>query len=309
MELQYIDEFLHIAESKSFKQTAAHFYVSRSVISRHISALEEEVGARLLDRDSHAVQLTNAGEVFCREAKTISRDWSVALDRVRSVADGQFLLVRVGYLRNAARPMLARFVREMNRRYPDIRLSLVCMEHHELVQALAEHAVDIALAVKINPELSRGYRDTSIYQDHYTVVAAKDHPLVEKGWVTLDDLRKQSLLIPDSYVYGGTASFIKDVVDEETMAIARAFYSDADILMLKVETEGLLAFSSTVNNAFFQNRLAVLPLVDVDTSFEVASFYHHDLEGICYESCRDVFEWCNTHMFEWYPDLALRSRA
>ncbi len=306
MDIRYLEEFVHTAETGSFKQTAAHFFVSRSVISRHISALEDIAGARLFVRDRHTVRLTDAGEVFCREAKIVLRDWNTALDRVREVSEKKLTLVRMGYLRNAARPILAQFIREMNRRYPDVRLSPVCMEHHELVRALAEHNVDLALAVNISPELSGGYRSTSIYKDHYTVVCAKDQRLArEKGWVDLDDLRGLPLLIPDSYVYGGTSSFIKDVVDDETMAISRAFYSDADILTLKVETEGLFAFSSTMNNILFRDRLAVLPIVDVDTSFEVSAFYHDDFAGEGFEACKSVFEWCNAHMKEWQPSLAL----
>lgn len=306
MDMRHLEEFVYTAETGSFKQTASHFFVSRSVISRHISALEDITGARLFERDRHMVRLTDAGEVFYREAKIVLRDWNSALERVREVSEKKLTLVRVGYLRNAARPVLAHFVREMNMRYPDVRLSLVCMEHHELVRALAEHSVDLALAVNLSPELSGGYRSTSIYRDHYTVVCAKDQRLArEKGWVDLDDLRGLPLLIPDSYVYGGTSSFIKEVVDDETMAISRAFYSDADILTLKVETEGLFAFSSTMNNILFRDRLAVLPIVDVDTSFEVSAFYHDDFDGEGFEACKSVFDWCNKHMKDWQPGLAL----
>ncbi len=306
MNTRYLEEFLNTAETGSFKKTANHFFVSRSVISRHMSALEDAIGARLFIRDGQAMRLTHAGEVFQQEAKIILRDWNNALDRVRNASDEKLTLVRLGYLRNAARPVLARFVREMNRRYPDVRLSLVCMEHHELVRALAEHDVDLALALNISPKYSSGYRSTSVYRDHYTVVCAKDQQLArEKGWVDLNDLRGLPLLIPDSYVYGGTSSFIKDVVDDETMVISRAFYSDADMLTLKVETEGLFAFSSTMNNILFCDRLAILPIVDADTSFQVSAFYHDDFNGVGFEACKSVFEWCSRHMKDWQPNLAM----
>ena len=306
MEISYIDEFVMIAETKSFKRTAEHYFVSRSVISRHISALEEAVGVRLLERDSHNVCLTEVGEVFYREAKTILRDWEIAIERVHSMSEGEFTLVRLGYLRNAARPVLTHFVCEMKRRYPEIRLSLVCMDHHELIRALAEHAVDLALAVEINPEISRGYRSTPVYQDHFTVVCAQQHPLAAyTDGVSLEQLHNEPLLMPDSYVYGGTADFIKEVVDEETMSIARAFYNDADMLTLKVETEGILALSSTINNTLFLERLAILPIKDVDTSFRVCAFYNDSFTGVGYQACAEVFEWCNVKMNEWYPSLAM----
>lgn len=305
MEIRCIDEFLYIAETLSFRKTANHFYVSRSVISRHISALEDAVGVRLLDRDSHAVRLTKAGEVFYREAQTIARDWSVALERTRQAGVGDYTLVRVGYLRNAARPVLAHFVRAMQAFHPDVKLSLVCMDHNDLVAAIAERTVDIALAVNIDAKLSRNYRFTPIYHDHFTIVCAKDHPLASKtDGVGLGDLYDQTVLLPDSYVYGRTSDHIRDLVSEETMHVSRSSYSDADMLTLKVETEGVLAFSSTMNNEIFRGRLAVLPLFDMDTAFCVSAFYHDDFEGAGFDACREVFEWCHDNMCDWYPNLA-----
>lgn len=306
MDIKYIDEFLYIAETLSFKQTAEHFYVSRSVISRHISALEAAVGVRLLERDSHAVRLTRAGEVFQREAQMLSRAWQMAIERTRQADDGDYVLVRIGYLRNAARPVLAHFVRAMEGFHPDVKLSLACMDHRELVQAIADQAVDIALAVNVDAKLSRNYRFTPIYHDHFTVVCAKDHPLAAKAeGITLDDLYDQTLLLPDSFVYGRTAEFIRDLTDEETMHVSRSSYSDADMLTLKVETEGVLAFSSTRNNEIFHDRLAVLPLLGIDTGFNVSAFYREGFEDGAYDACREVFEWCHDSMCTWYPDLSL----
>lgn len=304
MEIKFIDEFLYLAESLNFKQTARHFYVSRSVISRHIASLEDAVGVRLLERDSHAVRLTKAGEVFYRESQILMRDWAIAKERANEAAKEGYTLVRLGYLRNAARPVLSRFVRAMSRFHPDIKLSLVCMDHRELVRAIADQVVDIALGINIDPSLSSDYRATPVYHDHFTVVCAKDHPLASKeDGVSLDDLYDQTVLLPDSYVYGRTYEFIKDLIDEETLHVSRSFYSDADALTLKVETEDVLAFSSTVNNEIFRGRLAVQPILDIDTTFTVSAFYGDAFdEG--FDACREVFEWCHDNMCEWYPSLS-----
>ena len=76
------------------------------------------------------------------------------------------------------------------------------------------------------------------------------------------------------------------------------------MLTLKVETEGVLAFSSTMNNEIFRGRLAVLPLLDMDTAFCVSAFYHGDFKGVGFDACREVFKWCHDNMCDWYPNLA-----
>ena len=306
MDINYLDEFVYLADSLSFKRAANHFYVSRSVISRHMAALEETVGARLLDRDSRGVNLTEAGSVFYREAKTVLRDWDVALERARAVGESGSKLVRIGYLRNASRPVLVRFVRHMAETHPELHLSLLCMEYNELRRAMDEHAVDVALAVNVNPAISRNYRSTPIYEDKFFAVCAKDHPLACRGEVLkLDNLRGQKLLLPDSYVFAGLSDFIDGMIDEKTLLVAQSYYRDLDMLYLKVQTEGFVAFSSGMNNAMFNGTLAELSVEDADTTFAVSAFYHDDFTGDACQACIDGFKWARDALVSWQPEFAL----
>lgn len=302
----YLDEFVYLAESLSYKRTADHFYVSRSVISRHMVALEDVVGTRLLDRDSRGVNLTPAGSVFYREAATLLRDWEVALDRVRAATEEGKLLVRLGYLRNAARPVLVRFVRHMSQVHPEITFSLQCMEYNELRLAIDKGSVEVALGVNVHPSLSRNYRTTPIYEDRFYAVCAKDHPLARREEISIEDLRGQKLLLPDSYVYAGLSDIIDEFVDEKGMVAARSFYRDIDMLYLKVQTEEYVAFSSGMNNAIFSDSLAVLPIHDADTSFAVSAFYHDEFIGAPFRACCDGFEWCRAALLDFSPEFKLQ---
>ena len=306
LNIEYLEEFIYLADSLSFKRTADHFYVSRSVISRHMGALEEVVGVKLIDRDSRAVSLTEAGEVFFREAKTVLRDWNAALERVRSTQKGATAIVRVGYLRNAARPLLVPFVRHMADAHPGVRLSLVCLEHTELKRALAEHDVDVAIAVNVNPKLSRNYRSTLLYEDSFSVVCAHDSALANRsGTIALEDLIGHKLLLPESYVYAGLDRAVSVLANEKLLDVGREFYQDLDMLVLKVQTEGYVAFSSGKNNAMFGDRLSILSVDGLDTSFAVSAFYHDDFLGDAFCACREGFEWCRDNLADHPPELTL----
>ena len=58
MNFEYLDEFVHLARSLSFRRTAEHFFVSRSVISRHMAALEESLGAPVTNSCASATCVT-----------------------------------------------------------------------------------------------------------------------------------------------------------------------------------------------------------------------------------------------------------
>ncbi len=297
MNIEYLNEFAYLAETLNFRKTADHFYVSRSVISRHMAALEDSIGTRLFERDAHGVKLTNAGEVFYREAKTLLRDWSVALDRVKNLQSEGDKLVRIGYLRNGCRPFLVRFVNHMATEYPQIHLSLLCMDYHELNRALDDYAVDIALGINVDPSISRNYRNTPVYEDCFFALCSRTHPLARRGGpVALADLTDQKLLIPESYVSTGLSSLVEKLVDEQTLAAAQTYYRDLDLLYLKIQTEGYVAFVSRLNAAFFEDYLAILPFSDFDASFTISAFYHDNFRGAAYECCREGFLWCRNEI-------------
>lgn len=304
MNMDMLEEFAYLSDTLSFKKTAEHFFVSKSVISRHVAALEEMLGVRLLERDSRGARLTEAGSEFSREAKIVLRDWDAAVERARESAGSYSTTVRIGYLRNAARPVIVRFVRYMTSQHPELRLSLVCMEYVELRRALEDHEVDVAIAMSIDPALSKSYRSTSIYEDSFSAVCANDHPLAaRKEGVTLEDLRSSKLLLPDIYVYGGLAEFIDRFVDEKDLQAAQAYYRDIDMLYLKVQTEGYVAFSSGMNNMMFGNQLTQLPVVGADVSFSTVAYYHDEFIGAPLDACREGFECSARALADWQPEI------
>lgn len=296
MNINHLIEFIYLAETLSFKRTANYFYVSRSVISRHIAALEDTLGVKLFERGNQSVRLTEAGKVFHREAQVILRAYADAVDRTRVAGDATNLAVRIGYLKNAARPVIVQFVRFMNHEHPDLPLDLKCMEYSKLRRAMEEGSVDIALAVNVDPRISRNYRSTKIYSDRFFAVMGKDHPLAMRTeGVSFDDLPGEKLLLPDSYVFAGLSEFI----DTKAQAAAREYYSDVDMLYLKVQTEGYVAFSSGLNNVMFGDRLAIVPIVGVDTTFTVSAFYSDDLRPETFAACCQGFESCRNAMNGW----------
>ena len=62
MEIEQLRVFLTLAETKNFTQAAERLFVSHSTVSRSLSALEDELGVRLVERDNRVVGLTAAGE-------------------------------------------------------------------------------------------------------------------------------------------------------------------------------------------------------------------------------------------------------
>ena len=73
MELRPLRYFTAVAEELNFRRAAERLHVAQPALSNQIRQLEEELGARLLDRDRHHVALTAAGKVFLEHGRHVLR--------------------------------------------------------------------------------------------------------------------------------------------------------------------------------------------------------------------------------------------
>ena len=89
MSIEYLREFVYLSKTLSFSKTAKAFYVTHSVISKHISSMETELGVKLFVRNSHCVRLTRCGEAFLAEVKPIVRAYDGAVSKAAAVGQLQ----------------------------------------------------------------------------------------------------------------------------------------------------------------------------------------------------------------------------
>lgn len=83
MELEQLRIFVAAAESGSLSKAGRRLYISHSTVSRTVAALERELGVQLLERGSHEIRLTAAGEALLEEARGLLDRADEAVRRVR----------------------------------------------------------------------------------------------------------------------------------------------------------------------------------------------------------------------------------
>src|SRR6266511_1962778 len=88
--------FVAVAELRHFARAASLCNLSQPAVSHQIAHLEEEMGAKLLNRAARRVSLTVAGEVFLEEARRILAAVDRAHERMQEVARGAVGRIRLG---------------------------------------------------------------------------------------------------------------------------------------------------------------------------------------------------------------------
>lgn len=92
MELEQLRIFTAVADEGSFTGAAQRLYISHSTVSRAVSALEEELGVRLVERDNRFLGLTGAGGTLLEEATRILEMSENAAAKVKAAAEKETVI-------------------------------------------------------------------------------------------------------------------------------------------------------------------------------------------------------------------------
>lgn len=141
---QHLATFSAIVSAGSISQAAVRLGCGKSVVSRQLARLETELGARLIQRTTRRLTLTEVGEAVLLEAQQIDR----SLDNVAQIA-GSFQQEVRGRLRVACpRPLGQRYLvpllAEFTQRHPLVEITLVVEDR--LADLVAEQ-IDVAIRV------------------------------------------------------------------------------------------------------------------------------------------------------------------
>ena len=91
-----------LAECLSFRKAAARLFITQSTLSKHVTAVEREVGFRIFERNTQKVSLTESGAVFVEGLKDVVNSYETVLREARDCQADRDATVRVmGPLLNA----------------------------------------------------------------------------------------------------------------------------------------------------------------------------------------------------------------
>ncbi len=136
--------FTHVVEEGSFSAAARILGVTPSSVSRQISALESDLGARLFNRTTRTQSLTEAGEIFFRHTHRIVSDIEEAQLAVRRLTDTPSGSLHVTVETDFAITYLSPILPDFLKRYPDVQVRLSMTTD---VIGLVHGGIDLAIRI------------------------------------------------------------------------------------------------------------------------------------------------------------------
>ena len=194
MELRQLKYFVEVGRLKSFSLASKSLYITQSTISQQIQKLEEELGVKLLTRDTRHVELSDYGEQFLPYAAKILEEAEACTDRIRDVKDLHTGTLSVGSTYSFG-PLLIQSVLDFYRQYPHVRLRLISASWAELQQKLLDRELDIVLAYKSSVSDDR-IVSKLLFENRLCLIGRKDELKDCKSPVPVVSLCQYPLALP-----------------------------------------------------------------------------------------------------------------
>ena len=194
MDFDQLETFLEVARLSSFSRAAERRFRTQPAISSQIRALEEEVGAKLLDRSGGKVAVTAPGKVFQKYAEETleqRRVVLIALAEMHRVPRGEIV---VSANEGTCLHILPEVFADFKRQYPSVAVSVKRLEHNKNLEAIIDNSCDFGVVSL--PVNDKRLTVVPIHRDELVVIAPPDHPLAGQASVTVAEVVEYPLLLP-----------------------------------------------------------------------------------------------------------------
>lgn len=183
---QQLKSLLKVVECGSFSRAEEALYTSKQALKKQIDSLERETGFQLLVRTHQGVSLTPRGVEFCRSARKILHEMSLALLKSgESTFHGQIIRIENPY---HPRLLLENAFIEFSRKFPYIKQQLILRTSKHFVDDIISNRADLAECIYY-PELENsGLKYTKLFPLPYKCLMAPDHPLAGQKAIRMEEL-------------------------------------------------------------------------------------------------------------------------
>ena len=187
MTLKQIEYFQMVCEKENISAAADALYISRSVVSRAISDIEETFGTTVFIRSKNGVSLTESGKIVASLFNTFVHNYSAAQERIRQLQPGvQKKPLRLGVTPTNAYAIYQNYLENFQELFSDIPLKIEEYGASDGWDKLLDGTLD-AFFTPAAPNASI-FDAIELYENSIMLGAAADDPLSTKEKISIADL-------------------------------------------------------------------------------------------------------------------------
>lgn len=196
MNINYLREFVVLAQTGSFAVTADMLFSSQPTLSKHLKNVESELGVRLFDRTSRRVEITKFGQLLLPYARQVVEleDKYTAVLQSHLAIDREILTL--GSIRALAQYKIMDILVSFKKSRPQSTINIVQAGSEELKQMLRQNECELAF-IRFTNQVNDDLVEIPYATDALVAVLPITHPLAKQKTISLRTLANEDFLLPD----------------------------------------------------------------------------------------------------------------
>jgi DNA-binding transcriptional LysR family regulator len=190
MTLTQLRHMNELAKTGSFIKSSENLFVTQPALSRSIKSLEDELGAKLFDRQGRHTTLTAFGEEILRRSEVLLDLAKDIKETHRNFKNGLSGQIRLGMGSGPGALVMTKLLQHVAIHYPHLHIEVARGKTGMLIESLRARKLDALLINARSMKPSQDLKMEIIYETPGAFMARKGHPLLKLKKVTIDDIRK-----------------------------------------------------------------------------------------------------------------------
>jgi DNA-binding transcriptional LysR family regulator len=274
MDFDQLETFIEVARLSSFSRAAEKRFRTQPAISSQIRSLEEDVGARLLDRSGGKVSLTASGKLFLKfaeESLDARKAAMTAIAETERVPRGEIV---VGANEGTCLHILPEVFAHFKKQYPDVAVNIRRADYAKVLESVIDNSVDFGVVSL--PVTDNRLTAVLIHRDDLVLIVTPRHPLAKLKSASAVDIAQYPLVMPK---VGHTRDALDQLFHDRKLKPRYAMELDSSELLKRFVAAdvgvGFIA-RSNVQEDVKANVLAAVPLTDVQIRRDLALVFRKD---------------------------------
>ncbi len=271
MNIERLREFVCLAKNLNFTAAAQRLYISQSVLSRHISAMEQELGVKLFIRNQQRVRLTAQGKAFLPDAERIIDLYDASVAKVTQIGSDAEEPIRVGYLHGAVHNFLIDACTAFMEDDSTARLKLQAFEHEDLMHVLEKGTVDASFTMTFNIPNPSWYSSYLLFRDYHGIIVSNESHLARRKALALSDLEGETVLIPSLERYQAYSTFLSHAIQsvDASLDLSNDIYDGNDYVTQARARDCIAIIPSHLDQFYNIGGMSFVPLLEEGLTFDV----------------------------------------
>ena len=270
-----LETFIAVCEVKNFTKAGEMLGLTQPAVSQHIKKLEEELDTQIFLRKKGEITLSQEGEIALLYAKRMRALQDKMRDKIKS-AKANIRKIRIGITHTQESGYMIEALSKMALAYENLNITFITDTIKNLYTMLENFELDVLIIEEkpSNPDFNIMVLDT----DMLTCMVSSQNPLAQKQAITLNELKKQHLILrlPTSATrvkFASSLEAIGESIDNFDVVIEVDSIATIKNLVKKDIGVSILSKGACVKE-LQKKSLVALPIENLSMTRETTIVYH-----------------------------------